>query len=307
MAGAPALPRAAVLTYHKLHDDDGPRALSVRRDRFQSQMHELARRALRVVRLSDLVDQLERGDLPADMVALTFDDGYTPSCRAAVEILGRLGLPATFFIVSGPLDENAVFWWDVVDVIFDGDRPLPPTLDLDLPHGRLHVAVEGQREAAHNRVRGLCYTMNAQPRADLIEAVVRWAGSPSVDSEQPMTGDELRSFAATPGVEIGAHSRHHVWLPAQPAEIVRAEAEHSKNRLEELLGRGVAAFSYPYGAWDPPSAAAIRATGFRYAVTTESRPVTARDDRYALPRFVVDDLDQAAFRAFLDDIFGEAD
>ena len=147
--------------------------------------------------------------------------------------------------------------------------------------------------------------MPATARASLIEVVARWAGRPQLTSDRPMTSEELTCFAAIPGVEIASHSQHHVWLPVQPPDVRRDEMEGSRSRLEAILGRSVAGFSYPYGAYDASCPAAVRAAGYGYAVTTEHRCVTAQDDRYALPRLAVEDLDRPQFNAFLDRIFGE--
>ena len=106
-----------------------------------------------------------------------------------------------------------------------------------------------------------------------------------------MTSAELRCFVRMPGVEIAAHSRHHVWLPAQPADVMREEVESSRSRLEALLGRSVYGFSYPYGAWDASCATRlVERSGVRLC-RDDGAPVCdgAPDDRYALRRLAVED------------------
>ncbi|HVE13055.1 MAG TPA: polysaccharide deacetylase family protein, partial [Elusimicrobiota bacterium] len=67
-------------------------------------------------------------------------------------------------------------------------------------------------------------------------------------------------------VDFGSHTMRHRNLASLPLEDVRWEARESKKRLEERLGREVAAFAYPYGAgaYDAGVRAAVRAAGYRY-------------------------------------------
>ena len=49
-------------------------------------------------------------------------------------------------------------------------------------------------------------------------------------------------------VEFGSHTMSHKNLAAIPIEEARWEMRESKKRLEEMLGRPVTAFAYPYGS-----------------------------------------------------------
>lgn len=65
-----------------------------------------------VVSLRHLVEKLERG-APLDReLAITFDDGYRDNYECAAPILRAVGLPATFFVVSGFIGTASVAWWD---------------------------------------------------------------------------------------------------------------------------------------------------------------------------------------------------
>lgn len=60
-----------------------------------------------------LVGKLRAGDsLPANAVAITFDDGYKDNRTTAAPILAKYEVPATFFLTSGYIDTDRVFPWD---------------------------------------------------------------------------------------------------------------------------------------------------------------------------------------------------
>ncbi|MEP6492873.1 MAG: polysaccharide deacetylase family protein [bacterium] len=62
--------------------------------------------------LGDFVARVERGESVAGRLSITFDDGYLDNYEVAAPILRKLGLPATFFVVTRFLGTNIVPWWD---------------------------------------------------------------------------------------------------------------------------------------------------------------------------------------------------
>ena len=90
-----------VLTYHRVNDAHPRDRLSVRLDAFAAQMEVLARSRRPVLPLAGAVPAL-RGTcpLPADAIALTFDDGFQDNFTHALPVLERFGFPATFFVVT---------------------------------------------------------------------------------------------------------------------------------------------------------------------------------------------------------------
>jgi peptidoglycan/xylan/chitin deacetylase (PgdA/CDA1 family) len=78
---------------------------------------------------------------------------------------------------------------------------------------------------------------------------------------------------AAAGIEFGAHTRTHPILSrVTSAEELADEIAGSKRQIELQLGRPVDHFCYPNGSnedFGADAVAAVRAAGFRTAVTTE--------------------------------------
>jgi peptidoglycan/xylan/chitin deacetylase (PgdA/CDA1 family) len=92
-----------ILTYHRISDRPQD-SFTIRADHFRMQMHYLADHHP-VMKLNDLVARLVCGLTPEPhTVVLTFDDGYREAAGSVCEILGRYGLPATFFVTTRFLD-----------------------------------------------------------------------------------------------------------------------------------------------------------------------------------------------------------
>jgi peptidoglycan/xylan/chitin deacetylase (PgdA/CDA1 family) len=86
------------------------------------------------------------------------------------------------------------------------------------------------------------------------------------------------------GHEIGAHGVTHRRLPHLPLAEARREMAESKALLEDLTGRPVVSFAYPYGAYTEVLRDEARAVGFDIAATARLRLVPPEPDWLALPR-----------------------
>jgi peptidoglycan/xylan/chitin deacetylase (PgdA/CDA1 family) len=98
--------------------------------------------------------------------------------------------------------------------------------------------------------------------------------------------------------DVAAHTVHHPSLAALDPACQRQEVARSKRRLEELVGRRVAAFSYPYGGptdYSRITVDAVRAAGFDVACANVEGRVGPRSDVFQLPRMIVRDWDGYEF------------
>jgi peptidoglycan/xylan/chitin deacetylase (PgdA/CDA1 family) len=199
-------PGVRVLLYHAVDRRDRADRLSLRVPPalFREQMRFLVSTGYRVVPLNALSREApSTGD---HVVAITFDDGYRSQLEAAA-ILRGVGLPATFFLVAGWLDEDG-----------------------------------------------------ASPPAAASEYWRRW---------ERMGWTDVRSLAAG-GFQIGAHSLTHRRLRGCPASVLHTEVAGARSRLERGLGgAAVTAFSYPHGAHDRASRAAVARAGYQLACTSQ--------------------------------------
>jgi len=102
---------AVVVAFHRVQDIDDPTGLTVDRATFERHCR-FFRRHFNVVPLTELIGRLERGHPLNRHLAITFDDGYRDNFDNARPILQKLGLPATFFVVSGWMGGDEWPWWD---------------------------------------------------------------------------------------------------------------------------------------------------------------------------------------------------
>jgi peptidoglycan/xylan/chitin deacetylase (PgdA/CDA1 family) len=103
-----------------------------------------------------------------------------------------------------------------------------------------------------------------------------------------MTAAELRELVDA-GFGAGAHGMTHRSLTELGPQALEAEVRGSRQALEDLLGRPVAHFAYPFGHHDGRVRHAVLEAGYRAAFTFVNGRITADLDLLRLPRLTMHD------------------
>lgn len=114
-----------------------------------------------------------------------------------------------------------------------------------------------------------------------------------IGGREHMSAAELRELADA-GVTIGSHSMTHRSMPSLSDRELAAEVEDSKKVLEDVIGKSVDAFAYPYGTrrdFDARCGAALKRAGYALAFTSQHGPVRIGADPFFLPRVKVESGD----------------
>lgn len=230
----------------------------------RAQARELERQLRYLARRFKIVPLTEK--LSPGTLALTFDDGLRSNVEVAYPILARLGLPATFFVCPGLIDERRWLW------SYEARARLHRLgADLETTERRVQemkrVSLPARR-AMEERLRR--ETPDFRPSAAEREAfdLAGW--------------DELRSLDPAL-VAIGSHTLTHPILTTLEAAEVEREICGSRELLEQRLGRPVELFCYPNGDIDSTALALARRT-YRVAVTVAPGAVQPGCDPLLLPR-----------------------
>jgi peptidoglycan/xylan/chitin deacetylase (PgdA/CDA1 family) len=308
--------RTPILLYHRVVDvPSDPFGLAISPGHFAEQLEVLARHA-RPIPLRRLVSR-SGGRIPRRCVVITFDDGYADNLLAAKPLLERHDAPATVFVASDCVDTAGEFWWDELEGLLLRPGNLPASFTLDHEGGTFRGELDGAatytegdldrhrrwtfedddattpRHRLYSRLYRLLQAMPPGPQRRAIRDIRAWAGvAPLARAEhRRLSAVELVRLADGGLIEVGAHTRHHLLLPELPPSSQWDEIRGSKGRLEEILGRRVEDFSYPYGGYAAGTVAAVRDAGFASACTTRGAPARRSDPPLELPRLWVGDWD----------------
>lgn len=215
----------------------------------------ILRESYTFVRLLAVVDALERGvwdGLPPSAVVLTLDDGHHGNA-ALRPVLRDHNVHATIFAVSAVVGTSRRFWFNF---------PMPVATKAELKRVRNTKRIARLRELGFE---------DEAPGA----------------SREALSRDEILALEEVAVVE--AHTRFHPILTACTDEEAEEEIAGSKRELETLLETKVSAFAYPNGDYSEREKRLVREAGFRCAVTSSPGYVDLSSDRFALPRFMMNE------------------
>ncbi len=102
--------------------------------------------------------------------------------------------------------------------------------------------------------------------------------------ESIMDTAQVREWLSA-GHQIGSHSLSHPHLTRLTPSQAREEIGASRKKLEDLFGRPVEHFCYPYGEWNEAVRNWVGEAGYKTACTTEPGVNQAGDSPLTLKRF----------------------
>ena len=306
----PTKPHPAILMYHRIGEDTfDPWGVGVSPTNFADHLNWLKRHRTPVA-LTEFVRRHWDATLPADAIAITFDDGYACNALTAAPMLEALQIPATIFIAADLIEKEREIWWDelkrlvldssVQTVKVSGEQvDLGPRMPNDW-HWQNERKRRTPRQSAYYDIWGRLRLMSGTDR-DAAMAELR-ANSPTPGSKtnahRLMTAEEARSIGSAL-IDFGSHGLTHARLPGLPFDKKAREIRESLAACQRVTGTKPEAFAYAYGEFDDESQALVEQSGFACACTTGHRLVSATDQIFALPRIHVWNRDRRWLRQTL--------
>ena len=100
------------------------------------------------------------------------------------------------------------------------------------------------------------------------------------------TADQLRDLSSNPKFALESHTMSHPFLTKISSEELTSEIKTSKARIEELSGRPVKLFSYPYGDYDQSVIDGVIEAGYgaAFIVDVLDDGMFNRAARWTIPR-----------------------
>jgi peptidoglycan/xylan/chitin deacetylase (PgdA/CDA1 family) len=197
-------------------------------------------------------------------ISITYDDASRHQFTRALPVMERLKLPATFFVVTGPITgsqyHGKFVGRPVADIIKESATiPTNEQNFLERCSAAGYLGYEGTIQY-HTRAGGL-YSSGRKQQAyhwmDSLYAKVRngdfktgYEPCPEYKEAIGSTWEEFKKDAAA-GYEIASHSITHATLPGMDEANIRYELEKSKEEIKTQLGEKYTfSAEVPYGYED---------------------------------------------------------
>lgn len=219
--------------------------------------------------------------------ALTFDDGWLDNYTHAFPVLRKAKAPATIFLATGYIGSSRRLWQEKLWYLLNNRS------EQDIQRFAKHwcddarISVINKPECDFATWRAWLLNLGSDRAEDFVDTFEKTAGSSSIPGERTfMSWNEVKEMHGN-GIEFGAHTVNHVFLPRAAREVVRAEIAESRNSIEREIATTVAGFAYPWGAVTNSIRDCVEKLGFRYAAGVQSGVVGPNSNRYLLPRVFV--------------------
>ncbi|HEY7837269.1 MAG TPA: glycosyltransferase [Terriglobales bacterium] len=242
-----------------------------------------------VVPLTELQARLRQTPRPPrPYCSLTFDDGWADTYQYAFPAWRKRQLPVTVFLATGFIGTRRQFWQERLFYRLQALSAEAGGLE------RLRAVAAATPWWPPARTPGLDFQslrrmLKLRTSLEAEAFVVQLCEDGEADAASPrvfMTWEEVATMQQA-GTTFGSHTEQHTLLTWAPPLLSQREITHSRQVLQERLGRAPDAFSYPWGGRSCFSRVQVANAGYACAVTTAPGLVDGDADPFLLPRISI--------------------
>lgn len=253
-----------------------------------------------VVTLRELVWRLgSEKSLPEHCAVITFDDSFKNVFTVALPVLKKYQLPATFFVSTGFIDTQKMFWVDEVENVINTTYCERISLPVKKDRHEYTLRTLQERIIAVTEIKSIMKRMTPSERSETIDhlrtCTVIKGNAYGVQNYANLSWDEVQGFSNPPMYEVGGHTVNHEILSYLDDEELRFEIRECKRDIEQHLNRDIDLFSYPEGQPEHFNERVInelKSAGIRICPSAIPGFVHKGDDPFYLKRFMIGFMDQ---------------
>lgn len=210
---------------------------------------------------------------------LTFDDGLLNNATVVAPILDKLGMKATYYLVSDLLDGKSMLWNHELR------GRLAAMLDSDHFKEICSEVLPEKSQATPQQIVERMKLWDHDQRTQLIKKIHDLAPNPSFTQEMLdawliMSVEDAIDLPAC--IEIGSHTKTHPILDTLDNETAAEEITASRYQLEKLTSKPVKTFCYPNGNYSQEMLSTVK-SHYTAAVSVHEG-FASSNERYELKR-----------------------
>ena len=217
---------------------------------FLEQM-KIIKNSCNVISIDEFIEINNNSDkFPPRSVVVSFDDGFKNNFEVACPILDELQIPAIFYITSGIVDTNKMFWVDVVEDALNLCKKKSIKLNLDKDF-IFDLQTNESKVAALRQVKKFCKSVPKYKQEQVVRDLVYESDViPSVDHSpnyEKLTWGDLCEMDRNALFTVGGHSLNHNVLSQLTHNDLLSDIAESLRLLRLKLNHHILHYSYPEG------------------------------------------------------------
>jgi peptidoglycan/xylan/chitin deacetylase (PgdA/CDA1 family) len=201
------------------------------------------------ISLSEFVSRLAQGKSTSRLAVITFDDGYGPAIESAAHLAQLHGWPMTFFLPTRYLDTREPYWYQELTPLLERATCEYMTVEDRRLSLRDQASLAKTLDILSRRFRSLSSfeEVNALLRSIRYALLGSEERPADLPTSEPIPWKRVRELVTREELSFEAHSVNHLALSRLTEEAVRGEMMQSRACIEQVTGRKVQHFCYPYG------------------------------------------------------------
>ena len=239
----------------------------------------------KVVKIEGLPDY--KKNTKENLATISFDDGFKDNFQYAVPILEKYHVKASFYVVTGCIDNNIPTWTYIVDYLFQNTAKPSLHIHFDFLPQTLRIKslkTHGLRVAYAKKLKPFLKTLSHEQRELILNAINRAFDDVKLPGIM-MSWDELRALHGS-GHTVGSHTSSHGMLGTmRNKKMVKEELENSAKTILKEIGVFPKTISYPLGSYDQDTIRLSREVGYKMGLAVKQDVYKPENDTiFEIPR-----------------------
>jgi len=222
------------------------------------------------------------------IATVLFDDGYKDNIEFAAPVLTQFKCPASFYIVTGCVDNNIPTWTYIIDRVFLKTRKQKLELGYEFvpeKYKLLQLQLNNQTNPSVREVKPWLKKLSNPQRLQIMQSILSQCDDVLIPENRMMNWNDIRQLDSG-GFIIGSHSQTHPMLASLQNETeISDELNKSAQRIQQEIGKFPKTISYPIGSYDERVVRLSAKAGYKYGLAVEQRFFnTGKDEVFKIPR-----------------------
>ena len=192
----------------------------------------------------------DKKNIPPYPTLITFDDGFKNNLEVASPILEDFSVPTTFYLSSGMINSDLMFWVDIVEQCLNLSDRRAIKLKLEEEVEFNIGSLEGKLKALLD-IKKWCKSQKDLEKERVIKDLIQQTEvEPDKDKHpnyQTLNWDEVKQLNSKELFTIGGHTHTHTILSSLTDNQLDFQISKCINEISKNLNMNLRHFSYPEG------------------------------------------------------------
>ncbi len=261
---------------------------------FQFEMESIKNNC-NILNMDEVIDHFDKKiQFPYNSVVVTFDDGFKNNYTVACPILDKLEIPAIFYITTGIIGKDKMFWVDELEACINMTHKASINITINKKAQCFLLGTNENKIKSLRELKEYCKNIPPYEKDIVINNVIYETNViPTVGlspNYQKLNWDEVRIMSNNPLFTIGGHNVDHEILSYLSTEDKKYQINNSISTLKTELGMEIVHYSYPEGLnnhYDDETISFLKENGIRCCPSAVEGLNDLNDDVFHLKRLMI--------------------